>query len=284
MIIAQLGRRDAPYIYLDVIDEERYSATLDRHFKHTTLSIGYSYHGPTEIGGLILLPEYRKVPERLGLFVSYVRFLFLKMHRELFRDEILAELLPPLEPDGTSHLWDALGRHFTGLTYAEADRLSKQNKEFVRSLFPEGTIYASLLPKQAQDVIGKVGAQTRGVEKMLRRIGFRYAERVDPFDGGPHFTAQTDEIELVRRTRKRKVAELLPPGQVSKRRAMIAVSLPEPPNFLAVWTPFREGEGDEITLEAPAAAFLGLRQGSEVWVLPLQTSADAHSDPRGDAA
>src|ERR1700678_4215143 len=27
MIVAQLGRRDAPYIYLDVIDEERYSAT-----------------------------------------------------------------------------------------------------------------------------------------------------------------------------------------------------------------------------------------------------------------
>jgi arginine N-succinyltransferase len=36
MIIAQLGRRDAPYIYLDVIDEERYSHTLDKHFKHTT--------------------------------------------------------------------------------------------------------------------------------------------------------------------------------------------------------------------------------------------------------
>ena len=34
-------------------------------------------------------------------------------------------------------------------------------------------------------MIGEVGAQTRGVEKLLRRIGFRYAERVDPFDGGP---------------------------------------------------------------------------------------------------
>src|SRR5450631_2511584 len=148
MIIAQLGRRDAPYIYLDVIDEERYSATLDRHFKHTTLSIGYSYNGPTEIGGLILLPEYRKVPERLGLFISYVRFMFLKIHRDLFRDEVLAELLPPLEPDGTSHLWNALGRHFTDLTYAEADRLSKKNKEFIRSLFPEAPIYATLMPKQ----------------------------------------------------------------------------------------------------------------------------------------
>jgi arginine N-succinyltransferase len=43
-----------------------------------------------------------------------VRFLFIKMHRELFRDESSPSSSRPLEPDGTSHLWDALGRHFTG--------------------------------------------------------------------------------------------------------------------------------------------------------------------------
>jgi arginine N-succinyltransferase len=269
MIIAQLGRRDAPYIYLDVIDEERYSATLDRHFKHTTLSIGYSYNGPTEIGGLILHPEYRKVPERIGLFLSYVRFLFIKMHREAFRDEILAELLPPLESDGTSHLWDALGRHFTGLTYAEADLLSKKNKEFIKSLFPEGTIYASLLPKQAQEVIGKVGAQTRGVEKMLRRVGFRYAERVDPFDGGPHFTAPTDEITLVQRTHTARIATLVPEGQKPKHRALIGLTLPGPPYFRAGWTCWSETE-EGGTMEAAVAEHLGIGVGSEVWALPLE--------------
>ena len=270
MIIAQLGRRDAPYIYLDVIAEERYSATLDTHFSHTILKIGYSYNGPTEIGGLILLPEYRRVPERLGLIISYVRFLYMKMHRELFRDEVLAELLPPLEPDGTSHLWDALGRHFTGMTYAEADRLSKKNKEFIRGLFPEGTIYASLLPKQAQDVIGKVGSQTKGVEKMLRRIGFRYAERVDPFDGGPHFSAPTDEISLVQRSRKLKVARVLPEGTHAKHRSLIATDLPEAPYFRAVLgVCLPEGE-EEAGLDAAAAAHLGLKVGDDVWALELE--------------
>jgi len=269
MVIAQLGRRDAPYIYLDVIDEERYSATLDRHFKHTTLSIGYSYDGPTEIGGLILHPEYRRVPDRIGLFLSYVRFLFIKMHREWFRDEVLAELLPPLEADGTSHLWDALGRHFTGLTYAEADILSKKNKEFIRGLFPEGTIYASLLPKQAQEVIGKVGAQTRGVEKMLRRIGFRYAERVDPFDGGPHFTAPTDEISLVQRTHKTRVARLVGPGEQPRTRTLLGIDLADAPYFRAGWTHWSEtAEGG--TMEAAVAEHLGLSVGSEVWALPLE--------------
>jgi len=217
MIIGQLGRRDAPYIFLDVTEEEKYSQTLDKHFYHTLLRIGYSYSGPTEIGGLIVLPEYRNAPERLGRLISSVRFLFIASHRTLFRDQILAELLPPLEQDGTSYLWEAIGRHFTGLSYAEADFLSKKNKEFIKSLFPDGVVYASLLPLPAQNVIGKVGLQTRGVEKLLKRIGFRYANRIDPFDGGPHFTAPTDEITLVARTRRARVAELVASGSAARR-------------------------------------------------------------------
>ncbi|MFO0669257.1 MAG: arginine N-succinyltransferase [Polyangiaceae bacterium] len=266
MIFGQLGRRDAPYIYLDVIDEERYSATLDRHFKHTTLSIGYSYNGPTEIGGLVVDPTFRKA--RYGQAISYVRFLFMKMHRELFRDEVLAELLPPLEPDGTSHLWDALGRHFTGLTYAEADRLSKKNKEFIRGLFPEGTIYASLLPQVAQDVIGKVGAQTKGVEKMLRRIGFRYAERVDPFDGGPHFTAPTDEISLVSRAHKVTVEAVIGAEPTVKDRSLVAVDLATTPFFHAALAAAKV-EGDHATIDEATAKRLGVGVGSELWVLSL---------------
>src|SRR6476619_3034679 len=77
MIVAQLGRRDAPYIYFDVIDEEKYSQTLDKHFTHTLLRIGYSYAGPTEVGGLIVLPEYRKAPERLGQVISSVPLMFI---------------------------------------------------------------------------------------------------------------------------------------------------------------------------------------------------------------
>jgi arginine N-succinyltransferase len=287
MIIGQLGRRDAPYIYVDVSEEERYSATLDRHFRHVVLKIGYSYAGPTEIGGLIVVPDYRKKTERLGVLIAYVRFLYIAAHRELFRDELLAELLPPLEPDGTSHLWNALGRRFTDLTYAEADRLSKKNKEFVKGLFPEGAIYASLLPEAAQGVIGKVGVQTRGVERMLRRVGFRYAWRIDPFDGGPHFTAPTDDVTLVAATRKMVVARLAPPGQASKARALVGVDVADAPFFRAVVAPWRamrassapaakakeEGTKGEalapVEIGADEAAVLGVREGDAVSVLAL---------------
>src|SRR5690606_5564814 len=122
-IVAQLGTRAAPYIFLDVIEDEKYSRRLDKHFRHKLLRLGFSYDGPSELAGLVVDPTYRRAPERLGLVISYVRFLFIATHRGLFKGELLAELLPPLEPDGTSHLWEAFGRRFTDMSYSEADRL-----------------------------------------------------------------------------------------------------------------------------------------------------------------
>jgi arginine N-succinyltransferase len=269
MVVAQLGRRDAPYIYLEVTDEEKYSRTLDQHFHHTVLRIGFSYKGPTEIGGLVVLPEYRAAKERLGLMISYVRFLFIAAHRDLFQAELLAELLPPLESDGTSHLWEALGRRFCNMSYAAADLLSSENKEFIRDLFPSGDIYASLLAQDAQDVIGKVGAQTKGVEKMLKRIGFRYAHRVDPFDGGPHFTAATDEVSLIRATEQRALAGPLTEA-TSAPLGLCAREQTEAPFFRAI--PCAIGFEGKHRVRLPAAVIehLGLAEGDSVACLPVR--------------
>ncbi len=266
LIVAQLGRREAPYIYFDVRMEERYSATLDRHFTHDVLSIGYSYDGPTEIGGLVVHPDSRRAPEKLGMLISYVRFLFLAAHRDRFQSRLLAELLPPLEADGTSHLWEAVGRHFTGLTYREADRLSKQNKEFIRGLFPDGDIYVSLLSPEARSVIGRVGPQTKGVEKLLRRIGFRYWNRVDPFDGGPHFIADTAEVTLISQTQRAAAfSGPLPPGSP---RALVATETAAFPYFRAVPATFAI-RPDGITVSPAVAAHLRLEPGGPVTFLPL---------------
>lgn len=267
MIIAQLGRPGEPYIYLDVDTEEKYSATLKKHFVHRVLSVRYVYDGPTEIGGLVVHPDYRSGTQKLGTLISYVRFLFVAMQRATFRDELLAELLPPLEPDGTSHLWEALGRHFTELSYSEADRLSKRNKEFIRTLFPQGEIYASLLPAHAQAVIGAVGEQTRGVEKMLRRVGFHYAERVDPFDGGPHFTARTDEVSLVRAARRVELAH--DPSAHLTDRVLLGRRTVQAPYFVAV--PVLAEYRDSRTLLVDAETlerFAALGEGA-TWLLPL---------------
>ena len=266
LIVSQLGRRDAPYIFLSVRQEERYSATLDRHFVHDVLSIGYSYDGPTEIGGLVMHPAYRRAPEKLGMQISYVRFLWIARGRSQFQNHVLAELMPPLEADGTSHLWEAVGRHFTGMSYREADRLSKRNKEFIRGLFPDGDIYASLLRDEARSVIGKVGPQTRGVEKLLRRIGFRYVQRVDPFDGGPHFVAPTDEITLVKAA-ARRVVRARPPAAGAKR-VLVAWTGEHAPYFRGLSVPASVVE-DQVHVGPGCLEALNLADGDAAWTLPL---------------
>jgi arginine N-succinyltransferase len=263
-LVAQLGRPDAPYIYFDVDTEEKYSRDLSLHFEHAVLRLGLSYAGPTELAGLVVDPQFRSHPGRLGLAISYVRFLFVAAQRSLFQHELLAELLPPLEADGTSHLWNALGRRFTGMTYRHADRLSHQNKDFIRDLFPSGPVYASLLSEPAQAVIGKVGHQTRGVEKMLRRVGFRYAERVDPFDGGPHFTAPVDEVSVIQRYR------CLPahPCPAPAEACLLARLSPEPP-FLVAIASHADFETQGVGLTTQAMQQLGIEAGDEVHSVPL---------------
>jgi arginine N-succinyltransferase len=264
MIYAQHGTKRAPHIFFRVENDERYSVTLDRYFVHPTLRIGYNYNGPTEIGGLILLPEYRGNTEALGKALSYVRFLFMRMHRPLFRDHVLSELLPPLEADGTSKLWEALGRPFTGLTYQEADRLSKDNKEFIHALFPDDPIHTELLPADVRAIIGQVGEETKGVEKMLRRIGFEYGGQIDPFDGGPHFIAATDDISVVHDAKELAVRAAETDG---KRWAIVAVELDgAKPKFRAVGTRVATPEAGVVALGADTRTRLGVEDGQKVWL------------------
>ena len=159
MVIAQHGTKDAPHIYFQVTEAENYSASIDKHFRHKVLSIGYNYDGPTEIGGLVVDPPYRSGTEKPGKQLSYVRFLFMGMHRPLFRERVLAELLPPLMQDGRSLLWESIGKKFTGLDYPEADKLSRRNKEFIKELFPSSDIYASLFTAQGAEVDRRGGPQ-----------------------------------------------------------------------------------------------------------------------------
>jgi arginine N-succinyltransferase len=266
MIFAQHGTRRAPHIFFRVEKDERYSVTLDRYFVHTALRIGYNYDGPTEIGGLIVLPEYRETPEALGKSLSYVRFLFMRMHRDWFRDQVLSELLPPLEPDGTSKLWEHLGRHFTGLGYQEADLLSKDNKEFIHALFPADPIHTELFPDDVRAVIGVVGPETRAVEKMLRRVGFTYANQIDPFDGGPHFTARTDDISIVRDAREVKVVAA-EDADGERPWCVLAVERHgQRPQFRATGARVVPLEGGTIGVTADIRRRLGVEAGDSVWM------------------
>ncbi len=270
MIIAQHGTREAPHISFQVTEAEHYSASIDKHFRHKVLSIGYNYEGPTEIGGLVVDPPHRSGPEKPGKQLSYVRFLYMAQHRKAFRPRVLAELLPPLGNGGRSLVWDACGKKFTGLSYLEADALSRRNKEFIKELFPASDIYATLFPAATQKIIGEVGEETRGVQRMLERIGFKYVNRIDPFDGGPHYEADLAEVTLVRRFRTAKVGETDLELEMDGEEHLVGAEIKSGKSrFRAVRCLVRFD--DQIAyLPGPAKEVLGVEPGDRVCLVPFE--------------
>jgi len=268
MVIAQHGTRESPCTFFDVSEREHYSSTLDRHFRHRVLSIGYHFDGPTEIGGLVVHPSDRGSAEQPGKQLSFVRFLYMAMHPERFREKVLAELMPPLTRDGKSLFWESCGRRFTGLDYQSADKLSRRNKEFIQQLFPPGDLYTTLFPPRVQKLLGAVAPETRGARRMLERMGFRFVDRIDPFDGGPHYEAKLADVTLVRAHRQARLAEAPLARGGAVHLAGVARSEGRV-RFRALRTPARL-RGGEVQLPTAARDALRVRPGERVDLVPFE--------------
>lgn len=198
LILAKHGNEDVPHHYFKLIKKNRFSEDLGIGFIHQVLQLKVDFDGPTEIGGLLIDKRYRGRPEKLGKQISLVRFIYMAMAKDEFERRILCELTPPLTDGVRSEFWEALGRRFTGLPYQEADLISQKNKEFISSLFPEEDIYLCLLDSKARLVLGRVGNDTRPAQHLLESIGFQYLHEVDPFDGGPHYGANLEDVSIVK--------------------------------------------------------------------------------------
>jgi arginine N-succinyltransferase len=266
MVIAQHGTRESPCTFFDVSEREHYSSTLDRHFRHPVLSIGYHFDGPTEIGGLVVDPAVRGGEARVGKQLAFVRFLYMAMHRDRFRETVLAELMPPLAPDGRSLFWEAFGRRFTGLDYQTADKKSRENKEFIQQLFPPVDVYATLFPPRVQKLLGRVGPDTEPVRRLLERIGFSYVSRIDPFDGGPHFEARLADVTLVRAHRRLRLAETTLSGPAEE--ALVGLGRAGRSRFRAVRCPARV-DGGRVRIPAAARELLGASPGEALHLVPF---------------
>jgi len=101
---------------------------------------------------------------------------------------------------------------------------------------------------------------------MLRRIGFRYAKRIDPFDGGPHFIAAREDVSLIRDTRRLTVRAGTP--ATSAGRLLVGRELAGPPFYRAIAVPGETSE-TELLLGTDALAALGAEPGESLLVLAL---------------
>jgi arginine N-succinyltransferase len=271
MIAAQHGTPEEPHSFFSVLPKRKVSRSLHMGFLHQVLRLGFIYDGPSEIGGLVLAPEYRAHPDKLGKLLSFSRFVYVAARRPQFKDEILCELMPPFNDRGESPIWEEIGRKFTNLRYDEADRLSRRNKEFITNLFPEGDIYTCMLSGEAREAIGEVGSETLPVKKMLESIGFTYRNMIDPFDGGPHYWAKTNAIEPVKRSRRIKVAKSARPNKALKAQRSssgIVMSFSKK-GLRAAKMEIQFHSANEILLNNDLKEALGIEDSTELWYLEV---------------
>lgn len=262
LVLAKHGNEDVPHSYFKILKRDHFSEDLGIGFIHQVLRFQLDFDGPTEIGGLLVDKSYRRIPEKLGKQISLARFLYMGLNPDRFESRVLCELTPPLT-DGKSEFWEALGRRFTGLPYQEADLLSQSHKEFIESLFPQDDIYLCLLDAKARLVLGRVGEATKPAQHLLESIGFRYLDEVDPFDGGPHYGANVDEILPIKYGRRLKVAEFT--GTSYSEQSLIATTSEE---FRLAMAPV-DIRGDEVAISAKVRGNLDLSVGDEVYLSPF---------------
>ena len=165
--------------------------------EHQILSISSDLSNSTEVCTLFLLPEHRH--KFLGKLLSKSRFLFLKQFKNRFQNKIIAEMRGVSNEEGVSPFWESIGKHFIGLEFPEADYIKGcGHTEFITNLIPENRVYTCLLPKDAQESLGKVHKLTEPAKKLLEQEGFKFKGYIDLFDAGPALHANLNNIKSIK--------------------------------------------------------------------------------------
>ncbi len=250
-----------------ITEKRHYSESLRFGTTHPVGQLHADESGPSELGGLIIQPSYRGHAERPGRLLSFIRFHLIGLFRDVFAPRVLAEMMGPVSAEGDNIFWDAFGRKFVPVKFAEADRFCQHNRSFISELLPKEEIYLSLFPLEVQNVVGVVGKETIPARRLLENLGFKYRGFIDPFDGGPHLDALTDEIPLVRDTRRVKIGRAVASDRATTPAIVSVIRREKGFAAMQAWCDW-DGEG-AVRLGADVMAVLGVKGGDEVGFTPL---------------
>ncbi len=239
------------------------SDSLKKRREIRILHLYRDYNGPSALGTLYLKPEYRH--SGTGRFLSLVRFVFMADFMQSFEPHVIAEMRGVIDDNGYSPFWEAVGRHFFDIDFPEADYLTGVDKTFIEELMPSYPIYVNLLPKDAQNVIGKTHPNTEPALNILYNEGFSFSHHVDIFESGPLIKADIKNIRSIRQSTRAKIKGFqdIPSGYadyiISNSRA----------DFRAVKTRIHVEE-DGVWLSAKDAAGLEVHEGDSIRYVTLR--------------
>ena len=155
-----------------------------------------------DLSGHTLLTSFYIEPEYVGTMapqiLSRARLLFISQFPALFSDRLAAENPGLCDENGRSPLWEALGRRFFNMDYAQAELLTEgRSKSFIGELMPSSPIYVPLLADEAQWALGQLHPAGELPFSILIDEGFDPDSYVDIFDGGPTVEARAAMVSTV---------------------------------------------------------------------------------------
>lgn len=223
-----------------------------------------------DLTGNSLLTSFYMQPELVGTswaeLNSRGRLLFVASHPERFAESMVVEVVGYSDEHGDSPFWDAIGRNFLDINYAEAERLGGlKSRTMLAELMPSYPIYVPLLPDSAQEAMGQVHPRAQISFDILMREGFESDHYIDIFDGGPTVHARTSGIRSIAQSRLVPVRLGAP---ASAGRAYL-VANNQTQDFRALIAELDWEPGQPLTLTPAVAEALGVGEGGSVRVVAV---------------
>ena len=263
MIFARVGA-EWPFYSYRLTRQAAVSRALGRHRAQKVLNLVNDFDGEVEVGGLLVDPAVRG--RSIGRLMARARYLFIGKHRDWFANRVMAELRGWQDEQGSSPVWEAIGRHFYDMDFHEADRTGAiQGNQFIADLGPRYPLYVSMLSAAAQRALGQPHDDGRPARDMLLAEGFRDEGYVDIFDGGPTLVADIDSLRAIRRASAGRVAHI---ADVIDDGEEMLVSFGQGAAFRAAAGPVQAeasaalGEPSDVIIERAMADVLAASEGS----------------------
>lgn len=258
---------DSPWYNYKVNKQVHASQQLNVYTMVDTLMLCSDHTGFSELCTLFLHPDYRH--SKNGAFLSKSRMMFLAAFPELFNENIFAEMRGYCDENEVSPFWEALGRHFFAVDFAEADRQSTVDKAFISELMPRHPIYTNLLSVDARETIGITHESTTPARYLLESEGFHYTGYVDIFDAGPLLEARVKDTRSARDSRQYKV-KIVDSNTTDQRRWLMANS--ELTGFRCIMGSLSYEGLEFVKITKDQAVALNIKEGQLLRVVPLSST------------
>jgi arginine N-succinyltransferase len=172
------------------------SRTLKVNNKVHVLTMCHDLTGLVQLCGFYADRSHEALASEL---LSRARLMFIASQQKRFGKRVVAEMQGIHGVNGQAPFWDAIGRRFFNMDFAEVERaFASRSKTFITELMPTYPIYVPLLPDEAQQAIGQVHPDFELPFQLLSREGFEADNYIDIFDGGAVLTADIDRLYTVR--------------------------------------------------------------------------------------